>query len=161
MRCEYSHWKACVTETKNTNHTSLTVNRNQEVIIEQFFWGGRCTGERANVQSRRPVRLSNGISSVSSSALQRPDVSYRTTYLSLTHSRQASVRPAGTGKHPSSSEKYLLVNTMFTPRISDFRLLHLNRFIRAPRYYTRCNFNVCSKADISQLNLPHATQSWY
>ena len=27
------------------------------------------------------------------------------------------------------------------------------------RYDTRCYFNVCSKADISQLNLPHGTDN--
>jgi len=27
------------------------------------------------------------------------------------------------------------------------------------RYYTRCNFNVQSKADMSQLNLPHETNN--
>ena len=31
---------------------------------------------------------------------------------------------------------------------------------KKPRYDTRCYFNVRSKADASQLNLPHETKKW-
>ena len=32
-------------------------------------------------------------------------------------------------------------------------------YFRTIRYYTRRCFNVCSKADVSQLNLPHGTKN--
>jgi len=41
-------------------------------------------------------------------------------------------------------------------KLNDSGLLKMARL----RYDTRCYFNLRSKADISQLNLPHGTDNW-
>jgi len=44
--------------------------------------------------------------------------------------------------------------------LANFHFSHLYPFIPCTiRYDTRCYFNVCSKADMNQLNLPHGTNN--
>jgi len=60
------------------------------------------------------------------------------------------------------SSKGRIAPGLVTPAAGESILkLHIGRTIRYDtiRYDTRCYFNVRSKADISQLNLPHGTDN--
>ena len=54
-------------------------------------------------------------------------------------------------------EKFVKIGNTVVPILQFF--LHFSSEYDTIQYDTRCYFNVCSKADISQLNLPHGTDN--
>ena len=59
-------------------------------------------------------------------------------------------------KHANLHAEYTQAMTQMSVRkLADANAFHVHRI----RYDTRCYFNVRSKADISQLNLPHGTDN--
>ena len=64
-------------------------------------------------------------------------------------------------KRDSDTSFALFVQTKLEFRVMISKVIYLfkHRRQRAERYDTRCYFNVRSKADISQLNLPHGTDN--
>ena len=69
------------------------------------------------------------------------------------------VLPTGWRREPAGIEITSLSRYVYNTFQQDGALTHSSTGDRTIRYDTRCYFNVRSKADISQLNLPHGTDN--